>query len=67
MKTEPPVESPTQLFSSSDSELEGKLDYSSVDSLDSQSRNKKKPFEAGINGEQTISNQTGCYVAAIRA
>ena len=29
-----PVESPTQLFSSSDSELEGKLDTSSLDSLD---------------------------------
>lgn len=38
IKKEPPVESPTALFSSSDSELEGKLDYSSLDSLDSQRR-----------------------------
>ena len=49
-----PVESPTQLFSSSDSELEGKLDTSSLDSLDhtstksssgqnSQSQNPKTP------------------------
>lgn len=59
MKTEPPVESPTQLFSSSDSELEGKLDYSSVDSLDSQSRNKKKTWEAGINGEQQYLTKLG--------
>ena len=55
-----PVESPTQLFSSSDSELEGKLDTSSLDShsstlcsksgSNSQSSQKEKP---GTNLQNT--------------